>query len=74
MSSSLTIAASPTKSKKEYTKVFYGGETAINLVLRFLSETNKTIDACVDNTRPSLAIDILYSGRLLPTQKREVLN
>ena len=70
MSSSLTIAASPTKSKKEYTKVFYGGETAINLVLRFLSETNKTIDACVDNTRPSLAIDILVLRKAFTDAKK----
>ena len=66
----MIIAAPSTKSKKEYTKVFYGGETAINLVLHFLSETNKTIDACVDNTRPSLAIDILVLRKAFVDAKK----
>ena len=70
MNSSLTIAAPPDKSKKEYTKVFYGVETAINTVLHFLSETNKTIDACVDNTRPSLAIDILVLRKAFVDAKK----
>ncbi|MGA8844347.1 MAG: ATP-binding protein [Nitrososphaeraceae archaeon] len=67
---SLTIAAPPDKSKKEYTKVFYGVETAINTVLHFLSETNKTIDACMDNTRPSLAIDILVLRKAFVDAKK----
>jgi signal transduction histidine kinase len=66
----LIIAAPSTKRKKEYTKVYYGGETAINLVLHFLSETNKTIDACVDNTRPSLAIDILVLRKAFVDAKK----
>ena len=70
MNLSLTIAAPPDKSKKEYTKVFYGVETAINTVLHFLSETNKTIDACVDNTRPSLAIDILVLRKAFVDAKK----
>jgi two-component system, OmpR family, sensor histidine kinase VicK len=70
LSSSLIIAAPSRKGKKEYTKVFYGGETAINLVLHFLSETNETIDACVDNTRPSLAIDILVLRKAFVDAKK----
>ena len=66
----MIIAAPPDKSKKEYTKVYYGGETAINSVLHFLSETNKTIDACVDNTRPSLAIDILVLRKAFVDAKK----
>ena len=50
--------------------MYYGGETAINLVLHFLSETNKTIDACVDNTRPSLAIDILVLRKAFVDAKK----
>jgi two-component system, OmpR family, sensor histidine kinase VicK len=31
----------------------------INTVLQFLSETNNTVDACVDYTRPSLIVGIM---------------
>ena len=44
------------KEEEEYTKVLHGGENIINYVLRFLYETD-SIDACVDYTRPSIAID-----------------
>lgn len=43
---------------EETTKVLYGVQTVINAVLQFLYETNSTIYACVDSTRPALAIDI----------------
>ncbi|HET7147511.1 MAG TPA: hypothetical protein VFI73_03345 [Candidatus Nitrosopolaris sp.] len=41
----------------EQTKVFYGGENVVEKVLRLFSNTNSRIDACVDHTRPSLAIE-----------------
>ena len=71
---SLTVTAPPAKSKKEEdTRVFYGVETVINTVLRFLYETNNTIDACVDYTRPSLAIDIPeLKEAFINTKKRGV--
>jgi two-component system, OmpR family, sensor histidine kinase VicK len=46
------------KRSVEVTMVFYGVEAVVNTVLRFLNETNIKIDACVDQTRPSLIIDI----------------
>jgi two-component system, OmpR family, sensor histidine kinase VicK len=69
----LTVTAPPSKSKEEDTRVFYGVETVINTVLGFLYETNNTIDACVDYTRPSLAIDILeLKEAFINTKKRGV--
>jgi two-component system sensor histidine kinase VicK len=41
----------------EQTKVFYGGENVVEKVLRLFSNTKSRIDACVDHTRPSLAIE-----------------
>jgi len=45
----------------EVTRVFYGVESVVNVVLQFLTQANNKIDACIDQTRPSLiiAIDIL---------------
>ena len=54
------MTANPTKSKEEgeYTEVFYGEEAVMDRVLNFLHETDYIVDACVDYTRPSLAINI----------------
>jgi signal transduction histidine kinase len=49
---------SDTVRTEETTNVFYGIENVMNTVLQFLYQTNKVVDACVDYTRPSLAIDI----------------
>jgi hypothetical protein len=43
----------------EHTEVFYGINNVMNIVLEFLYQTKDKIDACVDYTRPSLAIDII---------------
>jgi two-component system sensor histidine kinase VicK len=53
------LAASPIRSTEETTKVFYGIENVMNTVLQFLYQSSNVIDACVDYTRPSLAVDIL---------------
>ena len=53
------MAASPIRSTEETTKVFYGIENVMNTVLQFLYQSSNVIDACVDYTRPSLAVDIL---------------
>jgi two-component system sensor histidine kinase VicK len=53
------LAASPIRSTDETTKVFYGIENVMNTVLQFLYQSTNVIDACVDYTRPSLAVDIL---------------
>jgi two-component system sensor histidine kinase VicK len=42
----------------EITQIFYGVETVVNTVLQFLKQTDNEIDACVDQTRPSLTIEI----------------
>jgi two-component system sensor histidine kinase VicK len=63
------LTANPTKSKEdgEYTEVFYGEEAVMDRVLNFLHETDYIVDACVDYTRPSLAINI-------PTLRNAFLN
>lgn len=43
---------------QQKTDIIYGADYVINAVIRFASKTNIKIDACVDYTRPSLAIDI----------------
>ena len=42
----------------EFTRVFYGVENVVNSVLQFLTQTANKVDACVDQTRPSLIIDM----------------
>jgi two-component system sensor histidine kinase VicK len=47
------------KSYAEFTRVFYGIENVVDTVLQFLNQAdNKTFSACIDQTRPSLIIDI----------------
>ena len=58
---------------KESTEIFYGIDTVMNTVLQFLYHTKGKIDACVDYTRPSLAIDIIILKRaFLDARKRGV--
>ena len=58
---------------EESTKVLYGVQTVINTVLQFLYETNTTVYACVDYTRPALAIDIqMLKEAFLSVKKRGV--
>jgi hypothetical protein len=46
------------RSSAEPTRVFYGVESVVNTVLQFLTQTANKVDACVDQTRPSLIIDM----------------
>lgn len=48
----------PLDTSAETTDVFYGEENTIGVVLHFTSRAKGKIDACVDNTRPLLAIEI----------------
>jgi two-component system sensor histidine kinase VicK len=58
---------------KEGTEIFYGIDNVMNTVLKFLYQTRSKIDACVDYTRPSLAIDIVILKRaFLDARKRGV--
>jgi two-component system, OmpR family, sensor histidine kinase VicK len=45
-------------SVAERTEVLHGSENVMDTVRRFTSNANSRIDACVDYTRPSLAIEI----------------
>ena len=58
---------------QEFTRVYYGGETVIDTVLQFLKKSNNIIYACVDQTRPSLTIDIVILRKaFLDVKKRGV--
>jgi two-component system, OmpR family, sensor histidine kinase VicK len=58
---------------EEFTRVYYGGETVIDTVLQFLKKSNNIIYACVDQTRPSLTIDIVKLRKaFLDVKKRGV--
>jgi signal transduction histidine kinase len=73
VTSSSPSSFSPINNAKERTVVVYGIDNVINIVLQFLSQTNNKIDACVDYTRPSLAIDYLaLKNAFLDAKKRGV--
>ena len=58
---------------QEFTRVYYGSETVIDTVLHFLKKSNNIIYACVDQTRPSLTIDIVKLRKaFLDVKKRGV--
>jgi two-component system sensor histidine kinase VicK len=68
-------ASIPTKNEKkhEYTEVFNKQEAVMDKILHFLHETSNTVDACVDYTRPSLAINIpVLRKAFLNAKKRGV--
>ena len=52
----MSTAASDAISER--TEVLHGRQNVINTVLQFTSNANSGIDACVDYSRPSLAIEI----------------
>jgi two-component system, OmpR family, sensor histidine kinase VicK len=53
----LTTEAS-SNAIRERTQVLHGEQNVVNTVLQFTSKAKSRIDACVDNTRPSLAVEI----------------
>lgn len=58
-------------SAAERTEIFYGSENVLDTVIQFMSHSNSRIDACVDHTRPSLAIGIeLLKKSFLDAKKR----
>jgi two-component system, OmpR family, sensor histidine kinase VicK len=58
---------------REGTEVFYGVNAVMRTVLQFLYQTDGKIDACVDYTRPSLAINIvILKNAFLDAKKRGV--
>jgi hypothetical protein len=58
------------RPKREDTRVFYGVETVISTVIQFLNQTNKTVYACVDQTRLILTLDILVLRKAFEDAKR----
>ena len=46
------------KAVNRRTEVLHGEKNVVNTVLRFTSNAENTIDACVDYTRPSLVVEI----------------
>jgi two-component system, OmpR family, sensor histidine kinase VicK len=53
-----TTQASQSDSSNQKTEVLRGGQNVVNTVLQFTSKARSRIDACVDYTRPSLAVEI----------------
>ncbi len=60
-------------SAKEKTVVLHGSENVMNTVIQFTSNANSRIYACIDSTRPSLAINIeRLKNSFLDAKKRGV--
>ena len=72
----MTLSISHQRDKKtirEGTEVLNGVDTVMDTLLQFLHRTDSKIDACVDYTRPSLAIDIqVFREAFLDAKKRGV--
>jgi phosphatidylserine/phosphatidylglycerophosphate/cardiolipin synthase-like enzyme len=49
---------SPSDTIRERTEVLHGEQDVVDTVLQFVSNAKSRIDACIDYTRPSLAIEI----------------
>jgi two-component system, OmpR family, sensor histidine kinase VicK len=58
------------RPEKEDTLVFYGVDAVINIIMQFLNQTNETVYACVDQTRPILTLDTLVLKKAFEDAKR----
>jgi two-component system sensor histidine kinase VicK len=65
----LTTQASP-DAISERTIVLHGEQNVVNTVLQFTSKAKSRIDACVDYTRPSLAVEIEQLRKAFLSAKR----
>jgi signal transduction histidine kinase len=54
----LTTTAASSHTIRERTEVLHGKHNVVNTVLQFTSNAKSRIDACIDYSRPSLAIEI----------------
>jgi signal transduction histidine kinase len=54
----LAASSTPSNTIIERTNVLHGEQNVVNIVLQFTSNAKSRIDACVDYSRPSLAIEI----------------
>jgi len=74
----LVTESSSSKDKKhntirERTKVLHGEQNVLNTVLQFVSNARKRIDACIDSSRPSIALEIgQYMNAFLNAKSRGV--
>jgi signal transduction histidine kinase len=60
-------------SSTDFTKIYYGIEDVIKTALQFLAHAENRIDACIDQTRPLLIIDIArLKDAFLAARKRGV--
>src|SRR5918911_1318715 len=55
---STTTQTSRSDASNQKTEILHGEQNVVNTVLQFTSKAKSTIDACVDYTRPSLAVEI----------------
>jgi two-component system, OmpR family, sensor histidine kinase VicK len=58
LSAAKSAPTTTTTGSLEKTEIFHGTDNVIAAILQFSSRTKSRIEACVDNTRPSLAIKI----------------
>ena len=65
----LTTQAPP-GAINERTEVLYGQQNVVNAVLQFTSKARSRIDACVDYTRPLLAVEIEQLRKAFLNAKR----
>ena len=65
----MTTQASP-NAISERTIVLHGEQNVVNTVLQFTSKAKSRIDACVDYTRPSLAVEIEQLRKAFLSAKR----
>ena len=70
----MATALPSTNDKTERNEVIYGQQNVINTVLQFTSNAKSRIDACVDYSRPSLAIEIEHLKKRFLMPKVQVLN
>jgi two-component system sensor histidine kinase VicK len=52
------LTAAPSDTVAQRTEVLEGEQNIVNTILQFTSNTKNRIDACVDYSRPYLAIEI----------------
>jgi hypothetical protein len=60
----------PRNAISERTEVLHGEQNVVDTVLQFTSKAKSRIDACVDYTRPSLAVEVEQLRRAFLNAKR----
>jgi two-component system, OmpR family, sensor histidine kinase VicK len=69
----MTISLPSDTTITQITRVLEGDENVINTILQFVSNTKVRIDACIDYSRPSLAIEFeVLKKAFLSARRRDV--